>query len=175
MSPSFRLMLGEGSHPIEIVGTNKEFVPCFVEPRLSSQVSQDFSRVPVFLAFRWRRKNFDHVDFPQSADQAEKTHVSDISSRPGGPVHASLRHPVQPCPDPRRRPRPSGGAAILDPHGEAVFGHRDHFARIARHPVFLIRSTQDCHARLILSSGLGRRLGDAIFALCVVASASPPM
>src|SRR5215468_6490636 len=101
-------MLGEGSHPIEIVGTNKELVPCFVEPRLSSQVSQDFSRVPVFLAFRWRRKNFDHVDFPQSADQAEKTHVSDISSRPGGPVHASLRHPVQPCPDPRRRPTPSG-------------------------------------------------------------------
>jgi hypothetical protein len=57
-------MLGEGSQPIEIVGTIKEFVPCFVEPGLSSQVSQDFSRVPVFLGFRRRQKNFDHVDFP---------------------------------------------------------------------------------------------------------------
>jgi hypothetical protein len=42
-----------------------------------------------------------------------------------------------------------------DADGKAPFGHRNHFARIAGHPVFLIRSTQDCHARLILSSGLG--------------------
>ena len=36
-------MLGEGSQPIEFVGTVKEFVACFAKPCLSSQVSQDFS------------------------------------------------------------------------------------------------------------------------------------
>jgi hypothetical protein len=80
LNPSFKLMLSKGSQAIEIIGTIKEFVACFVEPRLSSQVSQDFSRVPVFLGFRGRRKNFDHVDFPQSADQAGTTHLSDFSS-----------------------------------------------------------------------------------------------
>jgi hypothetical protein len=62
-----------------------------------------------------------------------------------------------------------------DPHREAAFGHRDYLAWIAGHFAFLIRSTQDCHARFMLSSGLGLRKGDAIFVLCVVASASPPM
>jgi hypothetical protein len=47
---------------------------------LSSQVSQDFSRVPVLLRLRGRRKIFDHVDFPQSADQAETTHLRQLSS-----------------------------------------------------------------------------------------------
>src|SRR5262249_9772907 len=114
-------MLGKGSQPIEIIGTIKKFVPRFVEPRLSSQVSQDFSRVPVFLGFRGRRKNFDHVDFPQSADQAEKTHVSDISSRPGG-----TRVPTASC---ATLPRPAAPAQTVrrssdsDPHGEAAFGH----------------------------------------------------
>jgi hypothetical protein len=40
-------VLGEDSQPIEIIGRIKEFVACPAEPRLSSQVSQDFSRVPV--------------------------------------------------------------------------------------------------------------------------------
>jgi hypothetical protein len=91
-------MLGEGSHPIESVGTNRELVPCFVEPRLSSQVSQDFSRIPVFLGFRGRRKNFDHVDFPQSADQAETTHLSDFSSRPMRPAHSPYGVLCNPAP-----------------------------------------------------------------------------
>ena len=62
-----------------------------------------------------------------------------------------------------------------DADRKAPFGHRDHFARIAGHPVFLIRSTQDCHARLILSSGLGLLRDNAMFASCVAASVSPPM
>jgi hypothetical protein len=47
---------------------------------LSSQVSQDLSRVPVFLRLCGRRKNFDHLDFPQSADQAETTYLRQLSS-----------------------------------------------------------------------------------------------
>jgi hypothetical protein len=68
----FRLVLGAVSKPIEIVGTIKEFVARLVEPRLASQVSQDFSRVPVFLRLSGRRKNFDHVDPPNQQIRPEK-------------------------------------------------------------------------------------------------------
>jgi hypothetical protein len=47
-----------------LIGAAKKFVPCFAEPRLSRQVSQNFSHVPVFLRLSGRRKIFDHVDFP---------------------------------------------------------------------------------------------------------------
>jgi hypothetical protein len=74
------LVASKGNQPIEIVGTVKEFGACFAKPCLSSQVSQDFSRVTVFLHLSGRRKIFDHVDFPQSADQAETTHLRQLSS-----------------------------------------------------------------------------------------------
>ena len=77
---SSRSVLGKGSQPIEIIGIIKEFVACPAEPRLSGQVSQDFSRVPVLLRLCGRRQIFDHVDFPQSADQAETTHLRQLSS-----------------------------------------------------------------------------------------------
>lgn len=65
------MALGEGSQPIEIFGTNKEFVACFPEPRLNGQVAQDFSRVPVFVRLCRRRKISDQVNFPkQRADNA---------------------------------------------------------------------------------------------------------
>ena len=47
-----------------MIGTAKEFVACFSETRLSSQIPKDFSHVPVFLRLcRWQEV-FDHVDFP---------------------------------------------------------------------------------------------------------------
>jgi len=59
------LVLGEGSQPIEMGGAVKEFVACFAEPRLSSQITQDFSRVPVFLRLSGRRNISYHVNFPK--------------------------------------------------------------------------------------------------------------
>jgi hypothetical protein len=53
----------EGSQPIEIFSTIKEFAAGFSELRLNSQVSQDFGGVPVLLRFCGRRQIFDHVDF----------------------------------------------------------------------------------------------------------------
>jgi len=76
---SSRSVLGKGSQPIEIIGIIKEFVACPAEPRLSGQVSQDFSRVPVLLRLCGRRQIFDHVDFPQSADQARRTRMRNFS------------------------------------------------------------------------------------------------
>jgi len=61
------MALGEGSQPIEIFGTKKEFVACFPEPRLNSQVAQNFSRVTVFVGLRRRHKISDQVNFPQAA------------------------------------------------------------------------------------------------------------
>ena len=77
---ALKVVLGEGSQRIEIGGAVKEFVACPAEPRLSSQVSQDFSRVPVLLCLSGRRKILDHVDFPRSADQAQRTRMRDLSS-----------------------------------------------------------------------------------------------
>ena len=73
-------MLGKGSQPIEITGIIKEFVACPAEPRLSGQVSQDLSRVPLLLRLCGRRQIFDHVDFPQSADQARRTRMRNFSA-----------------------------------------------------------------------------------------------
>ena len=42
-----------------------------------------------------------------------------------------------------------------DADEEVPFSHGSHLARVAQHIVFPIRSTQDCHSRPILSSGLG--------------------
>jgi len=87
---------------------------------------------------------------------------------------------VQDPAHPGRRRRPSIGPAILvEPSGhlskalpetarrnsdpdadrKAPLGRRNHFARVSWHLVFLIRSTLDCHARLILSSGLVVHVG----------------
>lgn len=46
---SFRSLLGKGRQPIETIGIVRKFVACPAEPHLSSQIPQDFSRVPVFL------------------------------------------------------------------------------------------------------------------------------
>ena len=48
--------LGAGSQRIEIIGIIKEFVACPAEPRLSGQVSQDLSRVPLLLRLCGRRQ-----------------------------------------------------------------------------------------------------------------------
>src|SRR6516225_11136341 len=71
--------LGAGSQRIEIIGIIKKFVACPAEPRLSGQVSQDLSRVPLLLRLCGRRQIFDHVDFPQSADQARRTRMRNFS------------------------------------------------------------------------------------------------
>jgi len=78
---SFGLALGAGSQPIETFGTIKEFAAGFSKLRLSCQVSQDFSRVPVLLRLSGRRKILDHVDFPPISRSGERTPMRDLSSR----------------------------------------------------------------------------------------------
>jgi len=38
LNRSFGLVLGERSQSIQVIGTAKEFVACFAEPRLISQI-----------------------------------------------------------------------------------------------------------------------------------------
>jgi len=66
-----------------------------------------------------------------------------------------------------------GRKADSDAHRKAPFGHRDHFARVAWHLVFLICSGRECHGRFAMSSRLGLRPDDAMFVPCVAASAFP--
>jgi hypothetical protein len=60
-----------------------------------------------------------------------------------------------------------GRKADSDAHRKAPFGHRDHFARVAWHLVFLICSGRECHGRFAMSSRLGLRPDDAMFVPCV--------
>jgi hypothetical protein len=48
----------------------------------------------------------------------------------------------------RRNPNP-------DANREVPFGRRDHFALVAGHVGFLVRSHEECHCRFAVSSRLG--------------------
>ena len=98
---------------------------------------------------------------------------------------------------PRRCHRPAIGAAVLiqpgrdlrmplpktfrwygdpDAHGKSSFGCDDHFARVAWHQMFLVRSRSENAAEPgCRPAPWGFKMAELSFLLCVAASASPPM